>query len=224
MGTVDECVAQLKEHLAAGVQKLIFVPVQVRDGSDRDDRAGDHPAVEGLSAARQAIGDVEARDERVRPRLNRGAHRQKRDEIVGPVDVLLELAILHDRRPDAGVPRGFAVPPEALRSEQRRNHARPAGRPARSCLRRRAPAPARQRRARRAAGRSARWTRPTIAADRPVRPACRRRQPTAMQPIACSMAELSPDGDSSATTVAPCRRAISAACLSAVGTSTPPSR
>ena len=26
MGTVDECVAQLKEHLAAGVQKLIFVP------------------------------------------------------------------------------------------------------------------------------------------------------------------------------------------------------
>ncbi len=26
MGTVDECVAQLKEHLAVGVQKLIFVP------------------------------------------------------------------------------------------------------------------------------------------------------------------------------------------------------
>jgi probable F420-dependent oxidoreductase len=26
MGTVDECVAQLKEHIAAGVQKLIFVP------------------------------------------------------------------------------------------------------------------------------------------------------------------------------------------------------
>ena len=26
IGTVDECVAQLKEHLAAGVQKLIFVP------------------------------------------------------------------------------------------------------------------------------------------------------------------------------------------------------
>jgi len=26
MGTVDECVAQLKAHLAAGVQKLIFVP------------------------------------------------------------------------------------------------------------------------------------------------------------------------------------------------------
>lgn len=26
VGTVDECVAQLKEHLAAGVQKLIFVP------------------------------------------------------------------------------------------------------------------------------------------------------------------------------------------------------
>lgn len=26
MGTVDECVAQLKEHQAAGVQKLIFVP------------------------------------------------------------------------------------------------------------------------------------------------------------------------------------------------------
>ncbi len=28
IGTVDECVAQLKEHLAAGVQKLIFVPYQ----------------------------------------------------------------------------------------------------------------------------------------------------------------------------------------------------
>jgi alkanesulfonate monooxygenase len=26
LGTVDECVAQLKEHIAAGVQKLIFVP------------------------------------------------------------------------------------------------------------------------------------------------------------------------------------------------------
>jgi probable F420-dependent oxidoreductase len=26
IGTVDECVAQLKEHIAAGVQKLIFVP------------------------------------------------------------------------------------------------------------------------------------------------------------------------------------------------------
>ena len=26
MGTVDECVAQLKEHLAVGTQKLIFVP------------------------------------------------------------------------------------------------------------------------------------------------------------------------------------------------------
>jgi alkanesulfonate monooxygenase len=26
MGSVDECVAQLKEHLAVGVQKLIFVP------------------------------------------------------------------------------------------------------------------------------------------------------------------------------------------------------
>jgi probable F420-dependent oxidoreductase len=26
LGTVDECVAQLKEHLAAGVQKIIFVP------------------------------------------------------------------------------------------------------------------------------------------------------------------------------------------------------
>ncbi|MEY3356850.1 MAG: hypothetical protein RL132_143 [Pseudomonadota bacterium] len=26
MGTVDECVAQLKEHLAVGVQKIIFVP------------------------------------------------------------------------------------------------------------------------------------------------------------------------------------------------------
>jgi len=26
MGTVDECVAQLKTHLAVGVQKIIFVP------------------------------------------------------------------------------------------------------------------------------------------------------------------------------------------------------
>ena len=26
MGTVEECVAQLKAHLAAGVQKIIFVP------------------------------------------------------------------------------------------------------------------------------------------------------------------------------------------------------
>ena len=26
IGTVDECVAQLKAHLAVGVQKLIFVP------------------------------------------------------------------------------------------------------------------------------------------------------------------------------------------------------
>ena len=26
MGTADECVAQLKEHLVAGVQKIIFVP------------------------------------------------------------------------------------------------------------------------------------------------------------------------------------------------------
>ncbi len=30
MGTVDECVAQLKAQLAAGVQKLIFVPYQYR--------------------------------------------------------------------------------------------------------------------------------------------------------------------------------------------------
>jgi alkanesulfonate monooxygenase len=28
IGTIDECVAQLKEHLAVGVQKLIFVPYQ----------------------------------------------------------------------------------------------------------------------------------------------------------------------------------------------------
>ena len=32
MGTVDECVAQLKEHLAAGVQKLVFVPYQYEMG------------------------------------------------------------------------------------------------------------------------------------------------------------------------------------------------
>lgn len=30
MGTVDECVAQLKAHLSVGVQKLIFVPYQYR--------------------------------------------------------------------------------------------------------------------------------------------------------------------------------------------------
>lgn len=30
MGTVDECVAQLKAHLAVGVQKIIFVPYQYR--------------------------------------------------------------------------------------------------------------------------------------------------------------------------------------------------
>ena len=26
MGSVDECVAQLREHIALGVQKIIFVP------------------------------------------------------------------------------------------------------------------------------------------------------------------------------------------------------
>lgn len=30
MGTVDECVAQLKEHIAVGVQKIIFVPYKYR--------------------------------------------------------------------------------------------------------------------------------------------------------------------------------------------------
>ncbi len=30
IGTVDECVAQLREHLAAGVQKIIFVPYKYR--------------------------------------------------------------------------------------------------------------------------------------------------------------------------------------------------
>ena len=29
MGTVDECVEQLKAHLAVGVQKLIFVPISL---------------------------------------------------------------------------------------------------------------------------------------------------------------------------------------------------
>ena len=32
IGTVDECVAQLREHLAAGVQKLIFVPYKYEMG------------------------------------------------------------------------------------------------------------------------------------------------------------------------------------------------
>ena len=30
MGSVDECVAQLKEHQAVGVQKIIFVPYKYR--------------------------------------------------------------------------------------------------------------------------------------------------------------------------------------------------
>jgi alkanesulfonate monooxygenase len=30
MGSVDECVAQLKEHRAAGVQKIIFVPYKYK--------------------------------------------------------------------------------------------------------------------------------------------------------------------------------------------------
>ena len=31
MGTVDDCVAQLREHIAVGVQKIIFVPYKYRD-------------------------------------------------------------------------------------------------------------------------------------------------------------------------------------------------
>ena len=46
MGTVDDCVAQLREHVAVGVQKIIFVPYKYRAGSDRDDCARDHPALE----------------------------------------------------------------------------------------------------------------------------------------------------------------------------------
>ena len=46
MGSVDDCVAQLREHFAVGVQKIIFVPYKYRAGSDRDDRARDHPALE----------------------------------------------------------------------------------------------------------------------------------------------------------------------------------
>jgi alkanesulfonate monooxygenase len=34
MGSVDECVAQLKEHLAVGVQKIIFVPYKYRADQD----------------------------------------------------------------------------------------------------------------------------------------------------------------------------------------------
>ena len=30
IGSVDECVAQLKEHVAVGVQKIIFVPYKYR--------------------------------------------------------------------------------------------------------------------------------------------------------------------------------------------------
>jgi alkanesulfonate monooxygenase len=30
MGSVDDCVAQLREHIAAGVQKIIFVPYKYR--------------------------------------------------------------------------------------------------------------------------------------------------------------------------------------------------
>ena len=50
IGTVDECVAQLKEHLAVGVQKLIFVPYKYEMESDRDHRQGDHSQAQDLSA------------------------------------------------------------------------------------------------------------------------------------------------------------------------------
>ena len=48
IGTVDECVAQFKEHLAAGVQKLIFVPYkyemeQIEIIATRDHSAGSGP-------------------------------------------------------------------------------------------------------------------------------------------------------------------------------------
>ena len=49
-GTVDECVAQLRAQLAVGVQKLIFIPVPIPNGSGRDHRPRDHPA-----AARRAM-------------------------------------------------------------------------------------------------------------------------------------------------------------------------
>ena len=52
LGTVDECVAQLKAHLAAGVQKIIFVPYKYEMESDRDDRPGDCSAAQGLSRHR----------------------------------------------------------------------------------------------------------------------------------------------------------------------------
>ncbi len=42
LGSVDECVAQLKEHLAVGVQKIIFVPYKYRSRADRDHRERNH--------------------------------------------------------------------------------------------------------------------------------------------------------------------------------------
>jgi alkanesulfonate monooxygenase len=30
MGTIDDCVAQLREHFSVGVQKIIFVPYKYR--------------------------------------------------------------------------------------------------------------------------------------------------------------------------------------------------
>ena len=47
MGSVDECVAQLREHLAVGVQKIIFVPYKYQPRPGRDHRARDHPPPAG---------------------------------------------------------------------------------------------------------------------------------------------------------------------------------
>ena len=49
IGTVDECVAQLRAQLAVGVQKLIFVPVPLSARAGRDHRPRHHPPPAGLA-------------------------------------------------------------------------------------------------------------------------------------------------------------------------------
>jgi hypothetical protein len=47
MGTVDECVEQLKAHLAVGTQKIIFVPYKYEMEQIEAHRARDHSAPQG---------------------------------------------------------------------------------------------------------------------------------------------------------------------------------
>ena len=50
LGSVDECVAQLKEHLAVGVQKIIFVPYRYEAEQIEIIAQGNHPEAQDLSA------------------------------------------------------------------------------------------------------------------------------------------------------------------------------